>query len=67
MINLYCSEKSYHENMYKMQYGDKDVFHNFYTFASPKFVPPMPPIAGAEERDYAKDAFDHQIGVSSLL
>lgn len=61
------SEKSYHENMYKMQYGDKEVFRNFYIFASPKFLPPLPPPAYSPIKDYAKETFDHQISVSSTI
>lgn len=63
---LFCrSEKSYHENMYKMQCGDKDVFRNFFMFGNPKFVSPCSPAPDAIIADYSKEATDHQINVSA--
>lgn len=64
MFVVFCSEKSYHENMYKMQCGDKDVFRNFFIFGSPKFVSPCSPPGNAAIADYSKEATDHQINVS---
>lgn len=57
------SEKSYHENMYKMQCGDKEVFRSFFIFGNPKFVSPCSPSSDAAIADYSKEATDHQINM----
>lgn len=63
LSGLLYSEKSYHENMYKMQCGDKEVFRNFFIFGNPKFVSPCSPASDAVIADYSKEATDHQINV----
>ncbi|XP_055701323.1 eukaryotic translation initiation factor 3 subunit L isoform X2 [Phlebotomus papatasi] len=62
-IQQVLREKNYHDNMYKMQCGDLEVFKNFYTFACPKFVSPCPPPPDAPMEDYVKDPMEHQIEV----
>lgn len=56
-------EKNYHENMYKMQCRDMDVFRNFFIFGAPKFVSPCPPPLNGEIADYHKEPIDHQTEV----
>ncbi|KAL9699316.1 hypothetical protein quinque_002757 [Culex quinquefasciatus] len=46
-IQQVLREKNYHDNMYKMQCGDLDTFRNFFVFACPKFVSPVPPPSDA--------------------
>ncbi|XP_035791229.1 eukaryotic translation initiation factor 3 subunit L [Anopheles albimanus] len=62
-IQQVLREKNYHDNMYKMQCGDLDVFRNFFVFACPKFVSPVPPPPDAPIDDYVKEALEHQINV----
>lgn len=62
-IQQVLREKNYHDNMYKMQCGDLDVFRNFYTFSCPKFVSPCPPPMNADADDFVKDPLDHQTQV----
>lgn len=67
-INLITyREKNYHDNMYKMQCGDLDVFRNFFVFGSPKFVAPVPPQPSTNQdsspEDYSKDPMEHQTQV----
>lgn len=59
-IQQVLREKNYHDNMYKMQCGDMDVFRNFFTFACPKFVSPCPPPYDAPIGDYVKEPLEHQ-------
>lgn len=49
--------------MYKMC-QEKEVFRNYFTFGSPKFVSPCPPPPDAIIKDYSKDPTDHQTNVS---
>ncbi|CAH1155339.1 unnamed protein product [Phaedon cochleariae] len=56
-------EKSYHEKMYKMQYGDLQEFENCFVFACPKFLSPYPPAIDSVPGDYSKEAIQHQTGV----
>lgn len=53
-------EKSYHEKMYKMQYGDLQEFENCFVFACPKFLFPCPPSVELIPDDYSKEAIRHQ-------
>uniref|UniRef100_A0AAG5D6X5 Eukaryotic translation initiation factor 3 subunit L n=1 Tax=Anopheles atroparvus TaxID=41427 RepID=A0AAG5D6X5_ANOAO len=62
-IQQVLREKNYHDNMYKMQCGDLDVFRNFFVYACPKFVSPVPPPSDAPIDDYVKEALEHQINV----
>uniref|UniRef100_U5EXC6 Eukaryotic translation initiation factor 3 subunit L n=1 Tax=Corethrella appendiculata TaxID=1370023 RepID=U5EXC6_9DIPT len=63
-IQQVLREKNYHDNMYKMQCGDLEVFRNFFVFACPKFVSPCPPPADAPlVDDYVKEALEHQTNV----
>jgi translation initiation factor 3 subunit L len=60
-IQQVLREKNYHDNMYKMQCGDLDVFRNFFVFACPKFVSPCPPPFDAPMEDsYVKEPLEHQ-------
>lgn len=60
-IQQVLREKNYHDNMYKMQCGDLDVFRNFFVFACPKFVSPCPPPFDAPIEDsYVKEPLEHQ-------
>ncbi|GJQ68323.1 hypothetical protein Trydic_g16918 [Trypoxylus dichotomus] len=56
-------EKSYHEKMYKMQYGDLQEFENCFVFACPKFLSPCPPPVESIPDDYSKEAIRHQTQV----
>lgn len=56
-------EKSYHEKMYKMQYGDLQEFENCFTFACPKFLSPCPPPVDSSNEDHSKEAIRHQTQV----
>ncbi|CAG9864304.1 unnamed protein product [Phyllotreta striolata] len=56
-------EKSYHEKMYKMQYGDLQEFESSFTYACPKFLSPYPPPIDSLPGDYSKDAIQHQTQV----
>lgn len=56
-------ERNYHDDIYKMQMGDLDVFKNFFIFGSPKFVSPCPPAADAPCVDYVKEPMEHQTQV----
>ncbi|KRT82913.1 hypothetical protein AMK59_3850, partial [Oryctes borbonicus] len=56
-------EKSYHEKMYKMQYGDLQEFENCFVFACPKFLSPCPPQVESVPEDYSKEAIRHQTQV----
>lgn len=56
-------EKSYHEKMYKMQYGDLQEFENCFVFACPKFLSPCPPPVDSIPDDYSKEAIRHQTQV----
>lgn len=56
-------DKSYHEKMYKMQYGDLQEFENCFVFACPKFLSPCPPPVDSIPDDYSKDAIKHQTAV----
>lgn len=56
-------EKSYHEKMYKMQYGDLAEFENSFVYACPKFLSPFPPGVEAVPDDYSKEAMAHQTQV----
>ncbi|XP_063703073.1 eukaryotic translation initiation factor 3 subunit L [Culicoides brevitarsis] len=62
-IQQVLREKNYHDNMYKMQCGDLEVFKNFFIFACPKFVSPCPPAADVPVEDYVKEPLDHQTQV----
>jgi translation initiation factor 3 subunit L len=62
-IQQVLREKNYHDNMYKMQCGDLEVFKHFFTFACPKFVSPCPPASDAPLDDYVKEPLEHQIQV----
>lgn len=62
-IQQVLREKNYHDNMYKMQCGDLEVFKNFFIYASPKFVSPCPPSPDAPMEDYTKEPMEHQIQV----
>ncbi|KAG5870721.1 hypothetical protein JTB14_017054 [Gonioctena quinquepunctata] len=53
-------EKSYHEKMYKMQYGDLQEFENSFVYACPKFLSPYPPLINSVPGDYSKEAIQHQ-------
>jgi translation initiation factor 3 subunit L len=60
-IQQVLREKNYHDNMYKMQCGDLEVFRNFFVFACPKFVSPCPPPFDAPIEDsYVKEPLEHQ-------
>lgn len=56
-------EKSYHEKMYKMQYGDLQEFENSFVYACPKFLSPYPPPIDSISGDYSKEAIQHQTAV----
>ncbi|CAH1108106.1 unnamed protein product [Psylliodes chrysocephalus] len=56
-------EKSYHEKMYKMQYGDLQEFENSFVYACPKFLSPYPPPIDSLPGDYSKEAIQHQTQV----
>lgn len=56
-------DKSYHEKMYKMQYGDLQEFENCFVYACPKFLSPCPPPLDAKPDDYSKEAIRHQTQV----
>lgn len=56
-------DKSYHEKMYKMQYGDLQEFENCFVYACPKFLSPCPPPLDAKPEDYSKEAIRHQTQV----
>jgi translation initiation factor 3 subunit L len=56
-------EKSYHEKMYKMQYGDLQEFENSFVYACPKFLSPYPPPIDSISGDYSKEAIQHQTTV----
>lgn len=56
-------EKSYHEKMYKMQYGDLQEFENSFVYACPKFLSPYPPPIDSPPDDYSKEAIQHQTSV----
>ncbi|KAJ8957045.1 hypothetical protein NQ314_006604 [Rhamnusium bicolor] len=56
-------EKSYHEKMYKMQYGDLQEFENSFVYACPKFLSPYPPPIDSVPDDYSKEAIQHQTAV----
>lgn len=63
-IQQVLREKNYHDNMCKMQCGELDAFKNFFMFACPKFVSPVPPPADASSGvDYVKDPLEHQLNV----
>ncbi|XP_019761835.1 eukaryotic translation initiation factor 3 subunit L [Dendroctonus ponderosae] len=56
-------DKSYHEKMYKMQYGDLQEFENSFVYACPKFLSPYPtPIVSGID-DVSKEAIKHQTQV----
>lgn len=61
-IQQVLREKNYHDNMYKMQCGDLEVFKNFFVFACPKFVSPCPPPFEPVD-DYVKEPLEHQTQV----
>lgn len=56
-------EKSYHEKMYKMQYGDLQEFESSFVYACPKFLSPYPPPIDSVPDDYSKEAIQHQTQV----
>lgn len=56
-------EKSYHEKMYKMQYGDLQEFRDCFTFACPKFLSPCPPAVDMPADDYSKETILYQTQV----
>nr|XP_023018741.1 eukaryotic translation initiation factor 3 subunit L [Leptinotarsa decemlineata] len=56
-------EKSYHEKMYKMQYGDLQEFENCFVYACPKFLSPYPPPIDSVPGDYSKEAIQHQVAM----
>lgn len=62
-IQQVLREKNYHDNMYKMQCGELEVFKNFFVFACPKFVSPCPPAADAPVEDYVKEPLEYQTQV----
>nr|CAD7415035.1 unnamed protein product [Timema poppensis] len=62
-IQQVLREKSYHEKMCNMQYGDLAEFESCFLFACPKFLSPAPPAANAKPDDYVKEAIQHQTQV----
>lgn len=60
-IQQVLREKNFHDNMYKMQCGDLEVFKHYYTYACPKFVSPCPPAPDAALDDYVRHPMEHQI------
>lgn len=59
-IQQMLRENSYHEKMFKMQYGDLQEFEKSFLYACPKFLSPIPPPIDSDPEDYSKEAIHHQ-------
>lgn len=62
-IQQVLREKNFQDAMFKMQYGDLEIFKSFFLFACPRFVSPCPPAIDAPPEDYVKDPMEHQLAV----